>query len=88
MVTSYQFSERFDALSVLQNTVVALWSLLRTLLFVLGLAVCLAGVFALGGAVVALLALCWLTIVQVVAGLAIIAAYGWATYPRPKAVAK
>ena len=84
MVTSYQFSERFDALSVLQNAVGALFSLLRTLAIVLGLAVGLGAVFALGGAVVAVVALCWLTICQVVGGMAIIALFGWATYPRPR----
>ena len=81
MVTSYQFSERFDALSVLQIAVCALWSLLRTLAIVLGLAVGLAGAFAV---VVAF----WLPIAQVCGALAIIAAFAYVTYPRAKAVRK
>ena len=77
MVSSYQFSRQFDALSVLQNAVVALWSLLRTLAIVLGLAVALAAVFAV---VVAF----WLPIAQVCGALAIIAAFASVTYPRSK----
>ena len=78
MVTSYQFSERFDALSVLQNAVGALWACLRTLAIVLGLAVGLAATFAV---VVAF----WLPIVQVLGALASIALFAWVTYPRTKA---
>lgn len=81
MVSSYQFSERFDPVSVLQNAVGALWALLRTLLVVLGLAVGLAGVFAVVVAV-------WLPLLQVVGGLAIVAAFGWATYPRSSKAAR
>ena len=79
MVSSYQFSERFDALSVLKNAVCALWSLLRTLAIVLGLAVALAATFAV---VVAF----WLPLCQVIGALAGIAAFGWATYPRSRVV--
>lgn len=82
MVSSYQFSRQFDPVSVLQNAVCAAWSLLRTLAIVLGLAVGLGAVFALGGAVVALLALCWWTICQVVGGMAIIALFAVVTFPR------
>lgn len=46
MVSSYQFFQTFDALSVLKNAVCALWSLLRALAIVLGLAVALAATFA------------------------------------------
>jgi hypothetical protein len=75
MVSSYQFSQRFDGLSVLATCLGALWALLRTLLAVAGLAVCLGGVFAV---VVAF----WLPICQVVGCLAIIAAFAYVTYPR------
>ena len=78
MVTSYQFSERFDALSVMATALWSLWSLLRTLAIVLGLAVALAAVFAV---VVAF----WLPIVQVIGAGAIIGAFAWLTYPRTKA---
>lgn len=78
MVSSYQFSESFDLIGALQNAVCALWSLLRTLAIVLGLAVGLAAVFAV---VVAF----WLPIVQVIGALAGIALFAWVTYPRTKA---
>jgi len=78
MVSSYQFSRQFDPVSVLQNAVVALWACLRTLAIVLGLAVGLAGVFAV---VVAF----WLPICQVIGALAGIALFAWVTYPRTKA---
>lgn len=81
MITSYQFSNRFDPISILTGAVGALWSLLRTLAIVLGLAVCLAGLFAL---VVAF----WLPICQVCGALAIIALFGWVTYPRSSKVTK
>ena len=79
MVSSYQFSRQFDALSVLQNAVCALWSLLRTLALLLLGAVCLAATFAV---VVAF----WLPIVQVLGALAIVGAFAWLTYPRSKVV--
>lgn len=78
MISSYQFSQRFDAISVMAGAVCALWALLRTLAIVLGLAVALAGAFAV---VVAF----WLPICQIVGALAIITAFGWATYPRTRA---
>ena len=81
MISSYQFSQRFDAISVMAGATVALFALLRTLAIVLGLAVGLAGAFAV---VVAF----WLPIAQVCGALAIIAAFGWVTYPRSKAVRK
>ena len=79
MISSYQFSRQFDAVSSLSTALGALFALLRTLLALCGLAVCLGAVFAL---VVAF----WLPICQIVGGLAIIAAFGWATFPRSKAV--
>ncbi len=79
MISSYAFSQRFDALSILAGAAWSLWSILRVLVIVLGLAVGLAAVFA---AVVAF----WLPIAQVCGALAIIAAFGWVTYPRAKAV--
>lgn len=75
MITSYQFSNRFDPISILTGAVGALWSLLRVLAIVLGLAVALAGVFAV---VVAF----WLPIAQVCGALAIIALFAWVTFPR------
>lgn len=79
MVSSYQFSERFDALSVLQNAVGALFALLRTLLLLLVGAAALGAVFAV---VVAF----WWPMCQVVCAMALIAAFGWATYPRSRKV--
>ena len=79
MITSYQFSNRFDPISVMAGATVALFALLRTLLLVLVASAALAGVFAL---VVAF----WLPICQVCGALAIIAAFGWGTFPRAKAV--
>lgn len=75
MISSYQFSERFDALSVLYGATVALFALLRTLAIVLGLAVCLAATFAV---VVAF----WVPLCQVCGAMAIIALFGWVTFPR------
>lgn len=39
MVSSYQFSERVDTVSVLAASLGALWSLLRTVALLLGLAI-------------------------------------------------
>ncbi|MBK8468029.1 MAG: hypothetical protein IPL32_19620 [Chloracidobacterium sp.] len=79
MISSYQFSQRFDAISVMAGATVALFALLRTLAIVLGLAVGLAGAFAV---VVAF----WLPICQIAGCLALIAAFAYVTYPRSKAV--
>ena len=79
MISSYQFSERFDTVSILSTGLGSLFALLRTLLLVLVASAALAGVFAL---VVAF----WLPICQVCGALAIIAAFGWGTFPRAKAV--
>lgn len=78
-MSSYAISQNYDLSSVMAGAVGALWACLRTLAIVLALAVALAGVFA---AVVAF----WLPICQVCGALAIIAAFGWVTYPRSKAV--
>ncbi len=75
MITSYQFSQRFDPVSVMAGATVALFSFLRTLTIVLGLAVALAGVFAV---VVAF----WLPICQVVGALVIVAIFAVVTFPR------
>lgn len=77
-MSSYAISQKYDLPSVVAGAVGALWALLRTLAIVLGLAVALAGAFAV---VVAF----WLPICQIVGALAIIAAFGWATYPRTRA---
>ena len=79
MITSYQFSQRFDPVSVMAGAAVALWSILRTLALLLVAGAALAAVFAV---VVAF----WLPVCQVVGALAIIAAFGWATFPKSKAV--
>ena len=79
MISSYAFSQRFDALSIRAGAAWSLWSILRVLVIVLGLAVGLAAVFA---AVVAF----WLPVAQFCGALAIIGAFGWVTYPRSKAV--
>ena len=79
MVSSYQFSERFDAVTAVAVALGGLWAFLRTLAIVLGLAVGLAGAFAV---VVAF----WLPICQIAGCLALIAAFAYVTYPRSKAV--
>lgn len=78
-MTSYQFAERYAAQSVLHGATVALLAFLRTLLLLLVVGAVLAAAFAV---VVAF----WLPIAQIVGCLAIIAAFGWATFPRSKAV--
>lgn len=77
MISSYQFSRSFDPISVLTGAACALFSLLRVLAIVLGLAVAIAAIFAV---VVAF----WLPLCQVCGALAIIGAFGWVTYPRSK----
>jgi len=83
MISSYQFSQRFDAISVMAGATVALFALLRTLAIVLGLAVALA--VALAGLFAVVVAF-WLPIAQIVGCLAIIALFGWVTFPRARAV--
>lgn len=77
MITSYQFSQRFDPVSVMAGATVALFAFLRTLLLLLVAGAALAAVFAV-------LVAFWLPICQVVGGLAIVGAFGWVTYPRSK----
>lgn len=79
MITSFEFSQRFDPISILAGAVGALWSTLRTLALLLLGAVGLAATFAV---VVAF----WLPIVQVIGALAIVGAFAWLTYPRSKVV--
>lgn len=78
MISSYQFSNRFDTVTILAAGLSSLFAFLRTLALLLLGAVCLAATFAV---VVAF----WLPICQVIGALAIIAAFGWATYPRTRA---
>lgn len=75
MISSYQFSNRFDTVSIMAAGLSSLFALLRTLALLLLGAAALAAVFAL---VIAF----WLPIAQVVGALAIIGAYAWATFPR------
>lgn len=79
MLSSYEFSQRFDPVSVMAGATVALFALLRTLALLLVAGAALAGVFAV---VVAF----WLPICQVVGALVIVAIFAVATYPRSKAV--
>lgn len=75
MLSSYQFSNQFDPISILAGAVGALFALLRTLALLLVAGAALAGVFAV---VVAF----WLPIAQVCGALAIIALFAWVTFPR------
>lgn len=75
MITSYQFSQRFDPVSVMAGATVALFAFLRTLLAIVGLAVCL-------GAIFAVVFTFWLPIAQIAGCLAIVAAFAWVTFPR------
>lgn len=77
-MTSYAISQNYSFLSALQDAGGALWSLVRGLAFVLVGAVGLAAVFAV---VVAF----WLPICQIAGALALIAAFGYVTYPRRRA---
>lgn len=64
----------------------ALGAVLRTL-FLLAIGACaMALLFAGVVAAVAIVAACWVAIVKVAGCLALIALFGWATYPRSKAV--
>lgn len=64
----------------------ALGALLRTLVLLVIGAGAMALLFAGVIAAVAVIAACWLAIVQGVGCLALITLFGWATYPRSKAV--
>ena len=75
MISSYQFSSRFDTVSILAAGLSSLFALLRTLALLLVGGAALAAVFAL---VIAF----WLPIAQVAGALSIIGAYAWLTYPR------
>ena len=75
MLSSFEFSQRFDTVSILSAGLSSLFAFLRVLAIVLGLAVAIAGVFAV---VVAF----WLPLCQVCGALAIIAAFAYVTYPR------
>ena len=71
MISSYQFSQRFDIVSILAAGAGSVWAILRTVTIVLGLAAAFAVVAAF-----------WLPICQVCGALAIIAAFAYVTYPR------
>lgn len=75
MLSSFEFSQRFDPVSVMAGATVALFSFLRTLALLLVAGAALAAVFAV---VVAF----WLPIAQVCGALAIIALFAWVTFPR------
>ena len=77
MITSYQFSQRFDTVTILSTGLSSLFALLRTLALLLVAGAALAGVFAV---VVAF----WLPVAQFCGALAIIALFAWVTYPRGK----
>lgn len=81
MISSYQFSSRFDTVSILAAGLSSLFALLRTLALLLVGGAALAAVFAL---VIAF----WLPIAQVAGALSIIGAYAWLTYPRSSKAVK
>ena len=74
MITSFEFSQRFDTVTILSTGLSSLFALLRTLALLLLGAAALAGVFAL---VIAF----WLSVAQVAGALAIIGGFPWVTYP-------
>ena len=74
-MTTIAISQNFNPQSIAWAGAGALFAVLRTLGLLLGLALGLAGVFAL-------VALFWWPICQVVGAGAIIAAFAIATYPR------
>jgi hypothetical protein len=78
-MTSYAISQNYDVRDVLSAALWSMWACLRWLALLLVAGAALAGVFAL---VIAF----WLPICQVCGAVAIIGAFGWATYPRSKAV--
>ena len=80
-MSSYAISQNYDVRDVLATGLWSLWAFLRTLLLLLVAGAALAAVFA---AVVAF----WLPICQIGAGLAIVAAFGWVTYPRSNKAVK
>jgi len=75
MISSYQFSQRFDTVTIISTGLSSLFALLRTLLAIVGLAVCL-------GAIFAVVFTFWLPIAQIAGCLAIVAAFAWVTFPR------
>jgi len=77
VITSYQFSQRFDTVSILATGLSSLFSLLRTLLLLLVAGAALAAVFAV---VVAF----WVVIAQVCGALSIVTLFAWVTFPRSK----
>lgn len=78
-MSSYAISQNYDVRDVLATGLWSLWAFLRTLLLLLVAGAGMAATFAV-------VALFWLPIVQGIGGLAIIAAFGWVTFPRNKAV--
>lgn len=76
-VSSYSISQSLDLPTFAWASAYALWSLLRTVAIILGLAIALGSLFAV---VVAF----WLPICQIAGCLAIVVAFGWATYPRTR----
>lgn len=78
-MSTLTLTQNFSTQTLMWAGAGALWSLLRTVALLLVAAVGLAVTFAV---VVAF----WLPIVQIAGGLAIVAAFGWATYPRTKVV--
>lgn len=81
MISSYRFSQSYNTQSILQDATRSLFAFLRTLALLLLAGAVLAVVFAV-------LVAFWLPLAQIAGGLAIVGAFGWATYPRPKVVAK
>ncbi len=75
MLSSFEFSQRFDPVSVMAGATVALFALLRTLALLLVAGAAMAATFAV---VVAF----WLPLCQVCGALAIIALFAWVTFPR------
>lgn len=90
-MTSYQFAEQHNLQTVLWTIGGATWTaanLIRALLL-LPLLSLLAKALIIGAALAAAFAVVvafWLPICQVVGGLAIVAVFGWATFPKVKAV--
>lgn len=77
-MSSYAISQNYDVRDLLATALGALWAWLRWLTLLLVAGVGLAAVFAV---VVAF----WLPLCQIAGALVIIAAFGWATYPRTRA---
>lgn len=81
-MTTLALTQNHNTQSITWAGAGALWAILRTLLLLTIGACAMALLFAGVVAAVAVIAACWLAIIKVAGCLALIALFGWATYPQ------